>query len=119
MGLVVTKGTGKSADAPGYRVGGKTGTAQKIINHQYSKTINITSFAGVFPMDEPRYVIIAMLDEPKPIKETYGFNTAAFNVAPVVSGTISRIAPMLGVRPDMNREPDMTQVLPFVHETKE
>jgi cell division protein FtsI (penicillin-binding protein 3) len=117
--LVVMKGTGKKADAPGYRVGGKTGTAQKIINGRYSQTINITSFAGVFPMDEPRYVVVVMLDEPKATPETYGFTTAGWNVAPVVSRTISRIAPMLGVRPDKNREPDMSQVLPFVHEAKE
>jgi cell division protein FtsI (penicillin-binding protein 3) len=117
--LVVMKGTGRKADAPGYRVGGKTGTAQKLINGRYSQTINITSFAGVFPMDEPRYVIVAMLDEPKATAETFGFTTAGWNVAPVVSGTISRIAPMLGVQPDRNREPDMSQVLPFVHETKE
>ena len=117
--LVVMKGTGKKADAPGYRVGGKTGTAQKLINGHYSQTINITSFAGVFPMDDPRYVIVVMLDEPKATAETYGFTTAGWNVAPVVSRTISRIAPMLGVQPDMNREPDMSQVLPFVHETKE
>ncbi|HUP68137.1 MAG TPA: penicillin-binding protein 2 [Sphingomicrobium sp.] len=117
--LVVMKGTGKRADAPGYRVGGKTGTAQKLINGRYSQTINITSFAGVFPMDDPRYVIVVMLDEPKATAETYGFTTAGWNVAPVVSRTISRIAPMLGVQPEMNREPDMSQVLPFVHETKE
>ena len=116
--LVVMKGTGKKADAPGYRVGGKTGTAQKVINGRYSQTINITSFAGVFPMDEPRYVIVAMLDEPKATKDTYGFTTAGWNVAPVVSGTISRIAPMLGIIPDMNREPDMSQVLPYVHDPK-
>jgi len=117
--LVVMKGTGKKADAPGYRVGGKTGTAQKLINGRYSQTINITSFAGVFPMDEPRYVIVVMLDEPKATPETYGFTTAGWNVAPVVSRTISRIAPMLGVQPDMNREPDMSQVLPFVQDAKQ
>jgi cell division protein FtsI (penicillin-binding protein 3) len=116
--LVVMKGTGRKADAPGYRVGGKTGTAQKLINGRYSQTINITSFAGVFPMDDPRYVIVAMLDEPKATKDTYGFTTAGWNVAPVVSGTISRIAPMLGVQPDMNREPDMSQVLPYVQDAK-
>jgi cell division protein FtsI (penicillin-binding protein 3) len=116
--LVVMKGTGKKADAPGYRVGGKTGTAQKIINGRYSQTINITSFAGVFPMDDPRYVIVVMLDEPKATPETYGFTTAGWNVAPVVSRTVSRIAPMLGVTPDMNREPSMSEVLPFVHDDK-
>ena len=117
--LVVMKGTGKKADAPGYRIGGKTGTAQKLINGRYSQTINITSFAGVFPMDDPRYVIVVMLDEPKATKDTYGFTTAGWNVAPVVSPTVSRIAPMLGVAPNMTREPNMGEVLPFVHEVKE
>ena len=114
--LVVMKGTGKKADAPGYRIGGKTGTAQKIIGGRYSNSVNVTSFAGVFPMDEPRYVIVVMLDEPKATAETFGFTTAGWNVAPVVSRTVSRIAPMLGVRPDKNREPNMAEVLPFVHE---
>src|SRR6476620_9847763 len=117
--LVVMKGTGKKADAPGYRIGGKTGTAQKLINGHYSQTINITSFAGVFPMDDPRYVIVVMLDEPHATKATYGFTTAGWNVAPVVSRTVSRIAPMLGVAPSLNREPNMGEGLPFVHETKE
>ncbi len=116
--LVVMKGTGKKADAPGYRIGGKTGTAQKLINGHYSQTINLTSFAGVFPMDDPRYVIVVMLDEPKATPETYGFTTAGWNVAPVVSRTVSRIAPMLGVAPEMNREPNMSEVLPFVQEAQ-
>jgi len=117
--LVVMRGTGKKADAPGYRVGGKTGTAQKVIGGHYSKSINLTSFAGVFPMDDPRYVIVVMLDEPKATPETYGFTTAGWNVAPVVSRTVSRIAPMLGVAPDMNREPNMSEVLPYVQDAKQ
>ena len=76
------KGTGKHADAPGYRVGGKTGTAEKVIAGRYSKTVNITSFAGVFPMDEPRYALVVMLDEPKGQAETFGFRTAGWNAAP-------------------------------------
>ena len=115
--LVVMQGTGKKADAPGYRVGGKTGTAEKLLNGRYTSSAVVTTFAGVFPMDEPRYVIVAMLDDPKATKDSYGFHTAGWNVAPVVSGTISRIAPMLGVHPDRAREPDMGQVLPFVHKT--
>ncbi|HET9353742.1 MAG TPA: penicillin-binding protein 2, partial [Sphingomicrobium sp.] len=91
--LVVTEGTGKKADAPGYRVGGKTGTAEKYHN----RSLVVTTFAGVFPMDEPRYVMVVMLDEPQPTAETFGFRTAGWNVAPVVSKTVSRIAPMLGV----------------------
>ncbi|HET9398465.1 MAG TPA: penicillin-binding protein 2 [Sphingomicrobium sp.] len=108
--LVVTEGTGKKADAPGYRVGGKTGTAEKYHN----KSLLVTSFAGVFPMDEPRYVIVVMLDEPKGTAETFGFRTAGWNVAPVVSKTVSRIAPMLGVRPDKRREPNLAEVLPYI-----
>jgi cell division protein FtsI (penicillin-binding protein 3) len=70
-------------------------------------------------MDDPRYVIVVMLDEPKATKDTYGFTTAGWNVAPVVSRTVSRIEPMLGDQPDKIREPNMAEVLPFVHETKE
>jgi cell division protein FtsI (penicillin-binding protein 3) len=113
MRLVVTKGTGKKADAPGYRVGGKTGSAEKYHN----RSLLVTTFAGVFPMDEPRYVIVVMLDEPKGTAETFGFRTAGWNVAPVVSKTVSRIAPMLGVRPDKTREPNMAEVLPFIPQT--
>jgi cell division protein FtsI (penicillin-binding protein 3) len=108
--LVVTDGTGRKADAPGYRVGGKTGSAEKYHN----RSLLVTTFAGVFPMDEPRYVIVVMLDEPKATAETYGFRTAGWNVAPVVSKTVSRIAPMLGVRPDKAREANLSEVLPFV-----
>lgn len=108
--LVVTEGTGRKADAPGYRVGGKTGSAEKYHN----RSLLVTSFAGVFPMEEPRYVIVTMLDEPKATAKTYGFRTAGWNVAPVVSRTVSRIAPMLGVRPDKGREPNMAEVLPFI-----
>jgi cell division protein FtsI (penicillin-binding protein 3) len=116
--LVVMEGTGKKADAPGYRVGGKTGTAEKIVGGHYTSSLVVTSFAGVFPMDEPRYVVVVMLDEPHATAETFGFHTAGWNVAPVVSKAISRIAPMLGVRPDKNREPNMAEVLPYVHEDK-
>ena len=117
--LVVTNGTGRKADAPGYRVGGKTGTAQKVIDGHYSKTVNITSFAGVFPMDEPRYAMVMMLDAPHATANTYGFSTAGWNAAPAFSRTVSRIAPMLGVRPDKKREANMAEVLPYIHEKSE
>jgi cell division protein FtsI (penicillin-binding protein 3) len=112
--LVVTAGTGKKADAPGYRVGGKTGSGEKYHN----RSLLVTSFAGVFPMDEPRYVMVVMLDEPKGTADTYGFRTAGWNAAPTFGRTVSRIAPMLGVRPDKKREPNLAEVLPFVHETE-
>jgi len=113
----VTNGTGKKADAPGYRVGGKTGTAEKLLNGRYTSSAVVTSFAGVFPMDEPRYVMVMMLDDPKATAETYGFHTAAWNIGPAFGVAVSRIAPMLGVHPDKGREPDMSLVMPFVHET--
>jgi cell division protein FtsI (penicillin-binding protein 3) len=108
--LVVTHGTGKKADAPGYRIGGKTGSAEKYHN----RSLLVTTFAGVFPIDEPRYVIVTMLDEPKGIAETHGFRTAAWNVGPVVSKVVSRIGPVLGVRPDSRRDANLSEVLPFV-----
>jgi cell division protein FtsI (penicillin-binding protein 3) len=115
--LVVTSGTGRKADAPGYRVGGKTGTAEKLIGGHYTSAAVVTSFAGVFPMDEPRYVMVMMLDDPKATAETYGFHTAAWNIGPAFGIAVSRIAPLLGVQPDKNREPDMSLVLPYVHDT--
>jgi cell division protein FtsI (penicillin-binding protein 3) len=114
--LVVTDGTGRKADAPGYRVGGKTGTAEKLLNGHYTSSAVVTSFAGVFPMDDPRYVMVMMLDDPKATKETYGFHTAAWNIGPAFGVAVSRIAPMLGVRPDKAREPDMSEVLPYVQD---
>ena len=114
--VVVTMGTGRKADAPGYRVGGKTGTAEKLAGGHYTSAAVVTSFAGVFPMDDPRYVMVMMLDDPKATAETYGFHTAAWNIGPAFSVAVGRIAPMLGVRPDKSREPDMSGVLPFIHE---
>ncbi|HYD37938.1 MAG TPA: penicillin-binding protein 2 [Allosphingosinicella sp.] len=112
--LVVTDGTGGKADAPGYRVGGKTGTAEKIVGGRYTGAAVVTTFAGVFPMDEPRYVVVAMLDDPKATADTYGFHTAGWNVAPVVSRVIGRIGALLGVQPDSTREVNMAEVLPYV-----
>jgi cell division protein FtsI (penicillin-binding protein 3) len=114
--LVVTHGTGKKANAVGYRVGGKTGTAEKVVNGVYSKNLVITSFAGVFPMDEPRYAMVVMLDEPKGISETFGFRTAGWNAAPTFGKVVARIAPMLGLRPDLKRDANLGEVLPYVRE---
>jgi cell division protein FtsI (penicillin-binding protein 3) len=112
--LVVTHGTGRKADAPGYRVGGKTGTAEKLQGGRYTGNAVVTTFAGVFPMDAPRYVVVAMLDEPKKLPETYGFHTAGWNVAPVVSKVVGRIGPVLGIYPDDRKEANLSEVVPFV-----
>jgi cell division protein FtsI (penicillin-binding protein 3) len=112
--LVVLDGTGKKAEAPGYRVGGKTGTAEKIVGGHYTGQAVVTTFAGVFPMDDPRYVVVAMLDDPKATADTYGFHTAGWNVAPVVSRVVSRTGALLGVSPDSSREANLAEVMPYV-----
>lgn len=118
MRLVVLDGTGRKADAPGYRVGGKTGTAEKARDGGYARRSLVTTFAGAFPMDNPRYVVIAMLDEPKGTKETYGFATAGWNAAPVVSRVVSRIGPILGVVPDENRDANWQPLMQYVLQEK-
>jgi cell division protein FtsI (penicillin-binding protein 3) len=97
--MIVTDGTGKSADALGLRVGGKTGTAEKPSEGGYNKHVNVTTFAAAFPMDAPRYVILTMMDSPKG-----GVTTAAYTAAPVVGKVVSRIGPMLGIYPDQSVE---------------
>ncbi|MFT8665561.1 peptidoglycan D,D-transpeptidase FtsI family protein [Acetobacter orientalis] len=99
--LDVTSGTGKTAESPGYFVGGKTGTAEKIGPHGgYLKHVNISAFTGIFPMNTPRYAVYVMLDSPKPTPQTHGWTTAGWNAAPTVSKVISRIGPMLQIFPD-------------------
>ncbi len=117
--LVVTKGTGRKADVPGYRVGGKTGTAEKIENGRYVRGQNVVNFAAVFPVDAPRYVVVAMIDDPRGSKSTYGFRTAGMVVAPTINNIIRRIAPPLGVAPEPNRDLDLTGLLPAAVEAKE
>lgn len=95
--LVVTEGTGSKADVPGYDVGGKTGSAEKPGLHGYDHHKMITSFAGVFPIEQPRYLVFVLLDEPTSTKETYGYATAGWNAAPLAGRVIARIAPLLGV----------------------
>ena len=97
MRLVVTDGTGRKADVPGYNVGGKTGTAEKPNGHGYAEHALISSFCGVFPMDAPRYLVFVMFDEPKGTRETGGYATAGYVAAPTAGAVIARIAPLLGV----------------------
>ncbi len=95
---VVTNGTGKKADIPGYDVGGKTGSAQvpgpggRYIPHALR-----TSFFAAFPIENPRYVVFVLMDQPHGTKETGGFALAAYTAVPAAAKVISRIAPLLGV----------------------
>jgi cell division protein FtsI (penicillin-binding protein 3) len=102
MRLVVTDGYGKSAEVPGYYVGGKTGTAEKILGHGYNRHANVAAFTSVFPMNAPRFAVYMMLDEPKANASTHGYATAGWVIAPAVGRVIARIAPMQGLLPDLN-----------------
>jgi cell division protein FtsI (penicillin-binding protein 3) len=103
MRLNATNGTGRSAMIPGYRVGGKTGTATKLVNGRYNGAKkNLASFAAIFPTDGPldadRYYVLIMMDEPHDLPETGGFLTGGVISAPIAGRVIERIAPLLGVR---------------------
>ena len=97
--LVVAHGTGRKARAEGYLVGGKTGTAEKVVGRRYKTKALMSSFVGAFPMNAPRYVVFAMLDEPSGTEKTHGYATGGWVAAPIVGSVISRIGPMLGMRP--------------------
>lgn len=99
MYMVVTQGTGRKAQVKGYEVGGKTGTANTLEGGSYKKGTNMTSFVGAFPMSNPQYIVLIMVDRPKPTKETYGFTSGGWNAAPVAAKVIERIAPLLHVVP--------------------
>ncbi len=100
MRLVVTAGYGKSAEVPGYFVGGKTGTAEKVSGHGYAKHANVSAFMSVFPMNAPRYAVYMMLDDPKADASTHGYSTAGWVSAPAAGRVIARIGPMLGLLPE-------------------
>ncbi len=90
-------GTGRRADVLGYRVGGKTGTAELPARGGYNKNSVISSFVAAFPMDAPAYLTLVMLFEPQPVAETNGSITAGYNAAPATGRLIKRIAPLIGV----------------------
>jgi cell division protein FtsI (penicillin-binding protein 3) len=108
--MISLYGTGRSADAPGYRVGGKTGSAEKASGGGYNKTSLISSFAAAFPLDAPRYVVVVVVDEPKGTVASSFQRTAAFTAAPVVGRLVPRIGPMLGVQPDERRDVDISDL---------
>lgn len=111
MRLVVTVGTGTKAEVPGYYVGGKTGTAEKVGAHGYRKHTNVSAFMSVYPMNAPRYAVYMMLDEPHGNKSTAGYSTGGMVAAPAAGRVIARTAPMLGLLPDLQDAAAINQVL--------
>ncbi len=99
MRLVVTAGTGTPAKVPGYLVGAKTGTSQKVGNHGYKLHQNLSSMIAAFPITAPRYLVYAMVDSPHATAATHGFTTGGWTAGPVIRNVIARAAPMLGLLP--------------------
>ena len=112
--LNVQQGTGRRAEAAGFRVGGKTGTGEKPTAGGYSRHLNVSTFAAAFPMDEPRYVVLVMIDAPRPTEANSFVTTAAFTAAPIVSRLIARTGPLLGIIPDASRDIETSDLMPPV-----
>ena len=99
MRLVVESGTGRKADVPGYLIGGKTGTSDKLQGRRYSEDARVASFVGAFPMNDPRFAVFVMVDEPKPNEFSHGYATGGWVAAPAVGRIVQRMAPLLGIEP--------------------
>ena len=97
--LNAEKGTATLANVPGYYIGGKTGTAEKVVGGRYSKHKLLTDFIAILPADKPKYLLLIMLDEPQPTPETHGFATAGWNAGPTAAKVIARVAPLLDLEP--------------------
>jgi cell division protein FtsI (penicillin-binding protein 3) len=111
MRLVVEHGTGTMASAPGYLVGGKTGTADKVSGRHYAERKLLSSFVGVFPINDPKYLILTMVDEPHPNKQSHGYATAGWTVAPATSRIVQRMAPLVGIEPVDEASPEIQRAL--------
>lgn len=110
MRLNAEVGTARAANVKGYFVGGKTGTADKIVNGRYSHDRVLTSFVAIMPAYKPKYLFFTMLDEPQGIPETHGFRTSAWNAGEVTGKIIRRVGPLLGMPP----QPDPAVPFPLL-----
>jgi cell division protein FtsI (penicillin-binding protein 3) len=99
MWLNGEKGSARKASVDGYFVGGKTGTAEKVINGRYAKNKNFTTFTAIAPSDKPKYLFLAIYDEPKGYAESGGYSTAAWNAGVTTGKVIERAGPILGLNP--------------------
>jgi len=99
MRLNAERGSASRAAVAGYFVGGKTGTAEKVVGGRYAKNKLLTTFMAIAPSDKPRYLFLTVLDEPQGLPETQGVATSAWNSAPVTGAIVERVAPLLGLPP--------------------
>ena len=99
MRLNAEIGSAKKANIEGYFVGGKTGTADKIVHGRYSQDRVFTTFMAIMPADKPKYLFLTLMDEPQGLPETGGYRTAAWNSGVVTGKIIERVGPLLGLPP--------------------
>ena len=109
------EGSGRRARVPGYNVGGKTGTAEKAVKGGYATDKRINSFLAAFPIDAPKYVVLVVLDEPK-VEEGQVYATAGMNSAPTVANIISRIGPMLDVKPRFDKDDAVARAIEIAYQ---
>lgn len=114
MRLVVSHGTARKAEVKGYEVGGKTGTAEKNMGGRYENNKSVATFVGAFPIDDPQYAILIMVDEPHPNKSSYGYATAGWVAAPAVGRAVASIGSLMGMQPDMEAADISEPLLQFV-----
>ncbi len=101
MRLNAEVGSARNANIPGYFIGGKTGTADKLVHGHYSKDKVFTTFMAILPADHPKYLFLTLMDEPQAVAGTYGYHTAAWNSGDVTGKIIERVAPLLGIPPQI------------------
>jgi cell division protein FtsI (penicillin-binding protein 3) len=118
MRLNAEVGTARKADVPGYYIGGKTGTAEKVINGRYAKKKVLNAFTAIMPSDNPKYQLLVMLDEPQALPETHGFITSGWNAVPTGGKIIARIAPLLGIKPRFDLPPSERLILAASRENR-
>jgi cell division protein FtsI (penicillin-binding protein 3) len=117
--LVVAAGSGSKARVEGYDIGGKTGTADKTLGNGYNSNARLSSFIGVFPVEDPKYAVLAILDEPQGTKETYGFATGGWTAAPVVGSVIEKLATLYDIPPTHDPNHDiLREMAPYMKDSK-
>ncbi len=110
MRLVVSKGTGSKAEVAGYYVGGKTGTANIAHAGKYDKTRRVSSFFGVIPASNPKYMVYIIYNEPKGIKETFGFAGGGWVAAPTVGAVLKKLAALCGLEKLDKNSPEVQEL---------
>ncbi|MEK7802002.1 MAG: penicillin-binding transpeptidase domain-containing protein [Pseudomonadota bacterium] len=116
--LVVSEGTARKANISGYYVGGKTGTAEKNINGKYTSDKNIAIFVGAFPIDNPMYAVMVLVDEPHPNKSSYGYATAGWVAAPAVGRIVTSMGSLLGMQPHTDTADIAEPLKQFISDVK-